>query len=138
MPAGDVPPFTPQSRLYAGQAPTGKDRPNPYSGDRTAVAEGQRLYDWFNCSGCHAGGGGGMGPPLMDDTWIYGSKPANLFDVIVEGRPNGMPSFGGRIPKRQIWQIIAYIESMGGMPSKEAENPRRADAPSPIPVAGHK
>jgi hypothetical protein len=41
--------------------------------------------------------------------------PGNLFDVIVEGRPNGMPSFGGRIPEREIWQIIAFIESMGGM-----------------------
>jgi cytochrome c oxidase cbb3-type subunit III len=73
------------------------------------------LYNWFNCSGCHSQGGGGMGPPLMDDKWIYGSDPANLFSVIVEGRSNGMPAFGGHIPEQQIWQIIAFIETMGGM-----------------------
>ena len=56
-----------------------------------------------------------MGPPLMDDKWIYGSRPVNLFDVIVEGRPGGMPAFGSKMPDDQIWKIIAYIESMGGM-----------------------
>jgi cytochrome c oxidase cbb3-type subunit III len=118
--------FTPQSgQLYAGLIPTGADRVNPYSGDEKAIAEGARLYDWFNCSGCHAGGGGGMGPPLMDDQWIYGNRPGNLFDVIVEGRPNGMPSFGGRIPEREIWQIIAFIESMGGMQERADPDPQR-------------
>jgi cytochrome c oxidase cbb3-type subunit 3 len=56
-----------------------------------------------------------MGPPLMDDQWIYGNRPANLYDVIVEGRPAGMPAFGAKIPDDQIWKIIAFIESMGGM-----------------------
>src|ERR1044071_3848683 len=42
-----------------------------------AIAEGKRLYTQLNCVGCHANGGGGMGPPLMDDKWIYGSAPAN-------------------------------------------------------------
>jgi hypothetical protein len=85
-----------------------------------AIAEGERLYNWFNCSGCHSQGGGGMGPPLMDDKWIYGREPANLFSVIVEGRSGGMPAFGGHIPKRQIWQIIAFVETMGGMtPDKD-------------------
>ena len=88
---------------------------NPYWRSPDAIRDGQRLYDWYNCSGCHAGGGGGMGPPLMDQRWIYGSRPANLFDVIVEGRPGGMPAFGGKIPADQIWKIIAYIATMGGM-----------------------
>ena len=34
------------------------------------VSEGKRLYDGFNCTGCHAYGGGDIGPPLMDDQWI--------------------------------------------------------------------
>jgi cytochrome c oxidase cbb3-type subunit III len=120
----DVPrAFVPQSGgLYAGLPPAGRDRPNPYSGDAKAIAEGARLWDWFNCSGCHAGGGGGMGPPLIDDEWIYGRQPGQIFNVIVEGRPNGMPSYGGRIPEREIWQIIAFIESMGGMdPQREGD-----------------
>ncbi|HKO59433.1 MAG TPA: cytochrome c, partial [Thermoanaerobaculia bacterium] len=84
---------------------------NPYEGNAFAVSEGQRLYSSYNCAGCHFHGGGGIGPPLMDGEWIYGSSPANIYTSIVQGRPNGMPSFGGKIPPEQIWQIAAYVRS---------------------------
>jgi cytochrome c oxidase cbb3-type subunit III len=114
-PTGQLPTAVPQSQLVPGLPQPREATRNLYSGNASAIAEGERLYNWFNCSGCHAQGGGGMGPPLMDDKWIYGSDPANLFSVIVEGRSNGMPAFGGHIPEQQIWQIIAFIETMGGM-----------------------
>jgi cytochrome c oxidase cbb3-type subunit 3 len=82
------------------------------------VSEGKRLYVAYNCNGCHAHGGGGIGPPLMDSYWIYGSHPENIHDTIVEGRPNGMPSFGGKVPDYQIWQIAAYVRSMSGLVPK--------------------
>ena len=85
-----------------------------YDDNAFAVNEGKRLYRWYNCSGCHFNGGGGIGPPLMDSEWRYGSDPASLFETIVRGRPNGMPSFGGHIPDDQVWKIVAYVRSMGG------------------------
>ena len=85
---------------------------NPYEGNPFAISEGQRLYLWFNCAGCHSRGGGGMGPALMDNFWAYGDDPANIFASIVEGRPNGMPAWRGRIPDYQIWQIVAYIQTL--------------------------
>jgi cytochrome c oxidase cbb3-type subunit 3 len=85
---------------------------NPYQGNPFSISEGQRLYDWYNCSGCHFRGGGGIGPPLMDDFWIYGGEPPNIYATIVEGRPNGMPSFRGKIPSYEIWEIVAYVQSM--------------------------
>ena len=99
---------------------------NPFEGNAYAIAEGQRLYSWYNCVGCHSHGGGGMGPPLMDDLWIYGSDPENIFATIMEGRPNGMPSFRGKIPEYQVWQIAAYVQSMSGMVPKDAA-PGRTD-----------
>jgi cytochrome c oxidase cbb3-type subunit 3 len=90
------------------------------------VSEGKRLYEWFNCVGCHAHGGGGMGPALMDDKWIYGSGPENIFSTIIEGRPNGMPSFRAKIPNQQVWQIVAYVRSMSGQLSKDV-SPGRDD-----------
>jgi cytochrome c oxidase cbb3-type subunit 3 len=87
---------------------------NPYNSSAYDISEGQRLFDWYNCSGCHAHGGGGIGPPLIKPSWIYGGEPANLFDTIVKGRPNGMPSWGDRIPEYQIWQLVAYIRSLNG------------------------
>jgi cytochrome c oxidase cbb3-type subunit 3 len=99
---------------------------NPDYGSAYAVSEGQRLFDWYNCSGCHAHGGGGMGPPLIKEHWIYGDAPDNLFDTIVKGRPNGMPTWGGRIPEYQIWQLVAYVRSMNGKQPRGAI-PARAD-----------
>jgi cytochrome c oxidase cbb3-type subunit III len=85
---------------------------NPYVGDAAAVGEGRRLYHWYNCSGCHFNGGGGIGPALLDDEWIYGGEAQNLYDSITRGRPNGMPAFGGRIPEKQVWQIAAFVQSL--------------------------
>ena len=81
---------------------------NVYEGNAYAVSEGQRLFGWYNCAGCHANGGGGMGPPLIDDTWIYGSAPEQIYTTIVQGRPNGMPSFAGKMPAPPGWQRGAY------------------------------
>jgi cytochrome c oxidase cbb3-type subunit 3 len=50
----------------------------------------------------------------MDDEWIYGSRAANIFETIVEGRPNGMPAFRGKIPDAQVWQLVAYVQAMSG------------------------
>jgi cytochrome c oxidase cbb3-type subunit 3 len=99
---------------------------NPYQGNAYAMNEGKRLYSWFNCVGCHAHGGGGMGPPLMDARWIYGAAPENIYSTIVEGRPNGMPSFQGRIPEFQVWQLVSYVRSLAGLAPKDAA-PGRAD-----------
>jgi cytochrome c oxidase cbb3-type subunit III len=88
---------------------------NPYAGSAYDISEGQRLFNWYNCVGCHANGGGGIGPPLIKKQWIYGGEPENIFDTIVKGRPNGMPTWGGRIPEYQIWQIVAYVRSMNGL-----------------------
>jgi cytochrome c oxidase cbb3-type subunit 3 len=100
--------------------------PNEYEESAYAVSEGQRLYRWYNCNGCHANGGGGNGPALMDDQWIYGSAPANIVATILEGRPNGMPAFGGKIPDRQAMQIAAYVRSMSGLLAKDVA-PGRTD-----------
>jgi cytochrome c oxidase cbb3-type subunit 3 len=100
--------------------------PNPYESNAFAVSEGQRLYEWFNCSGCHAHGGGNIGPALMDDAWIYGSEPENIFATIVEGRPNGMPAFRRKIPDQQVWQLVAYVRSLSGQLRKDV-SPGRTD-----------
>jgi cytochrome c oxidase cbb3-type subunit III len=90
------------------------------------LAQGKQLYTWFNCSGCHAHGGGDIGPALMDDQWLYGSEIENVYATIVQGRPNGMPSFRNRIPDQQVWQIAAYVRSMSGLTPATA-SPSRSD-----------
>jgi cytochrome c oxidase cbb3-type subunit 3 len=81
--------------------------------DPVALQDGRRLFDWYNCSGCHGGhAGGGMGPSLRDEVWIYGSRDDQIFNSISQGRANGMPSWGSKIPREQIWELVAYVKSM--------------------------
>jgi cytochrome c oxidase cbb3-type subunit 3 len=132
-----------QSPLSPGGAAPSATVRSPYDANGWAVGEGKRLYQAYNCNGCHSNGGGGMGPALMDETWLYGSEPGNVYASIVEGRPNGMPAFGGKIADQQIWQLVAYVRSMSGqvradvrpgrddhMRVMESEQARRAETPT--------
>lgn len=91
------------------------------------VNQGKQLFMQYNCVGCHFNGGGGIGPPLMDAQWIYGSNPENIYSTIVEGRPNGMPSFRAKIPDSQVWQLVAYVQSMSGQLRKDVAPTRNDD-----------
>ena len=55
----------------------------------------------------------------MDDEWIYGSSSAQIVASILQGRPNGMPSFRRLLTEQQMWHIAAYVRSMGGQLSKD-------------------
>jgi cytochrome c oxidase cbb3-type subunit 3 len=103
------------SELQPGPKLPAPETATPYEANAYAISEGQRLFGWFNCVGCHAHGGGAIGPPLIDDTWIYGSDPANIYATIVEGRPQGMPSYRGKIADVEVWQLVAYVRSLGGL-----------------------
>lgn len=105
-------PLSFESRLQPGKPVVPVRVRNPYEDDPEGVAEGRRLYHWYNCSGCHFNGGGGIGPPFLDEDWIYGGEAQNIYDSIMRGRPNGMPAYGGRIPEMQAWQIAAFVRSM--------------------------
>jgi cytochrome c oxidase cbb3-type subunit 3 len=104
-----------------------------YKESAYAISQGQQLFGKFNCVGCHAHGGGGMGPALMDSTWIYGAQPSDIFTTIVEGRPNGMPSFGGAVTSQQILQLTAYVRTLSGNAPKDAI-PSRSDEIMSIPA----
>jgi cytochrome c oxidase cbb3-type subunit 3 len=110
--AGSPPQLT---HVQAGPSVTEPRTTNSDESRAYDVAQGKQWFTWYNCNGCHANGGGDKGPALMDDLWIYGAEPQNIFASIVEGRPNGMPSFGRRIPESQVWQLVAYVRSMSGL-----------------------
>lgn len=127
--AGERAGGVPQIPLRPGVPVSAEAPSNPYAGDMRALAEGNRLYDWMNCSGCHFAGGGGIGPPLMDDDWIYGGEPAQIFDSIASGRANGMPAYGDKLAAEQIWHIVAYVETLSDVDRREERgqpgDPRR-------------
>ena len=112
------------SQLQPGPSVIETSVRNPYDDNAYAVAEGKYLFGQMNCSGCHSHGGGGIGPALTDDEWIYGSDPQNIFATITEGRPNGMPSYRGRLPNYQIWELVAYVRALGGLQGKAIRTTR--------------
>lgn len=111
-------------------APLPTDYGQKYEKNAYAISQGRKFYRWYNCNGCHANGGGDIGPPLMDDHWIYGGEPADIYATLLNGRPNGMPAFGGHIPQDQLLQIVAYVRSMSGQLRLDVA-PSRPDALSP-------
>ena len=137
-------------------APGGSPPPIPeelaqqYEGNAYALAQGKQWFAWFNCNGCHGSGGGNSGPALMGSRWIYGGSFANIVATIRDGRPNGMPAFGGKVPKEQIYQLAAYVRSMGRnvsqfaapgrndeMQARPAENRLPEAPPGSTAPAGH-
>ena len=122
------------SALHAGPSGTEPTIVNAYDNNAWAIGEGQRLYSQMNCAGCHApGGGGGIGPALTDDEWIYGGQPENIFDTIVKGRPRGMPSFRDRIGNSEVWKLVAYVRTMNGVTRKDTWAPRADDMEDALP-----
>lgn len=86
---------------------------NPYEGDKKAIATGGQLFIAYNCLDCHgAEGSGAMGPSFQDGRWHFGGSPGEVFESIYQGRPDGMPAWGGRISNDQIWMLTAYVRSL--------------------------
>jgi mono/diheme cytochrome c family protein len=114
--------LVPATTLFPGAARVDPGIENPFAGDAAAIAAGERHFAAFNCAGCHAAlGGGGMGPPLSDDEWIYGGEPAQIYLSIVHGRAQGMPAFGSMLPGRTVWELVAYIETLSEIEDAAAE-----------------
>ena len=134
---GDLSIYIPMTTLFPGSARLDPAIENPYRGDANAIEAGERHFNAFNCSGCHAPlGGGGMGPPLSDGEWIHGDDPAAWYLVIMHGAPEGMPAFGSMLPRRAVWELIAYIETLDDIDNYathagfDAEHATTTDLPS--------
>jgi cytochrome c oxidase cbb3-type subunit 3 len=114
----------------------------PYRSNAYQISQGKRLFEAFNCKGCHADGGGHTGPALTDGWWRYGPDSVSVYVSIRDGRPQGMPAFRDRMTPEQIWQLTGYIQTLGAysalaaapgrndrMQSRPAENRAPAAAP---------
>ena len=120
-----------------GAMPPGQYPTNPFANDPVALQDGRRLFNWYNCSGCHGGhAGGGMGPSLRDPVWLYGNRDDQIYESIAQGRSNGMPAWGSKIPQQQVWELVAYIKSMGTPQEPEPPTePADEQVPNPDQVS---
>jgi len=117
-----------------------------------STPKGQLKNPYFmsaGCNGCHGGtGGGGMGPPLTNQVWVYGKDDDTLFRLIALGSQDlqkqgynrtgaesavgPMPPMGGVVKTDDdVWKIIAWIRSVN--PSSVSSPSASAPAPAPNP-----
>ena len=86
---------------------------NPREHDPRALEQGKQLFISYNCADCHGDeGSGGMGPALDDGRWHFGGTVGEVYESISEGRPDGMPAWGGRISEREIWALVKYVRTL--------------------------
>ena len=102
---------------------------SPYADYGSVAEEGRNLYLAAGCNGCHGMGGGGMGPPLTNEVWVYGKDDDTLFRLIALGSDElqkqgysrkGSENVVGPMPAQgtivksddDLWKIIAWIRSV--------------------------
>lgn len=108
---------TPVSRVFPGDVQIKPGAVSPVGDSPQAIDRGMRYFVAFNCVGCHApNGGGGMGPSLSNNVFLYGSDPAQIYLTIYQGRPRGMPAWGAMLPDNIIWDIVAYVRNISKEP----------------------
>jgi mono/diheme cytochrome c family protein len=103
----------PAAKIVVG----GADSPggNPFAKSAEAVVQGRKIYLSNGCAGCHGmGGGGGMGKPLIDDEWRFGSDDKTLFKLIRGEVPNQtMPNaIGKNLSDEEVWKVLLYVRSV--------------------------
>jgi cytochrome c oxidase subunit 2 len=99
------------------------------------AAAGERLFRQVGCSGCHMGPSVIRAPPLeglfgspvpLQDQTVVTADESYLRDSIllpqlqvVAGYEPLMPSYQGVLAEEQVFQLVAYIKSLGSAPAPE-------------------
>ena len=83
-----------------------------FSKDPEWVAKGRETF-MANCISCHGQDlTGGIGANLVDDEWLHGGEPIDIFHTITNGVPaKGMQSWQGQLGPRQIAELVSFILS---------------------------
>lgn len=80
------------------------------------VEAGKQKYQQV-CVACHMPTGTGNpalgAPDLTADLWVHGGSPADVRDVIVNGRINQMPAQKDVLSADRIRTLVAYVMSLG-------------------------
>src|SRR5207247_4220167 len=94
-------------------AMTSAERPNCCGRSKRSARE-EPMPLWGRTGAVYHGGGGAgwVGPSLADGRWRYGGTDGALFQSIFDGRPHGMPAFGGILSPDAIWKLVTYVQSL--------------------------
>lgn len=81
-----------------------------------AMKTATRLFINY-CAACHgsdaAGQPGGF-PNLRDSDWLYGGKPEQIKQTILDGRRGTMPPWGAVLGQEGLFNVTEYVLSLSG------------------------
>ena len=109
--------------LAGAQKPAAKPLKNPIPASPASIAAGGAVFR-KQCAICHGFKGKGDGPlspagskpaNFTDATWDHGSTDVDIFSTITTGvGPDFvMVSFKGKIPDKDLWNIVNFIRTLG-------------------------
>jgi len=95
-----------------------------------AVEEGKAVF-MSTCVACHGVDlHGGIGPDLLDSTWIHGGSPEEILRTITEGVGNkGMPAWGPVLGPVKVARAAAFVYDSAQ--KAQAANPAPATEATP-------
>jgi glucose/arabinose dehydrogenase/cytochrome c5 len=127
---------TAQNRSFHTAPASAKMTPNPYTGQRDAIAAGEAVYQ-RTCAVCHGPSGEGVGEvPSLAKGPAQQASDGEVFWYVTRGDiANGMPSWAS-LPEKSRWQIVSYIKSLGiakpeGAPRTVEQSTSNAPPPKP-------
>ncbi|MCG6193611.1 c-type cytochrome [Leptospira sp. FAT2] len=100
-------------------AVTSNDGSNPFRGNASAIAEGEKTFKTI-CAACHGPTGQGLvGPSLMDNEWIHGSADPQVYETIMKGIAadktklgrGPMPPHENSLGSEKVYQVMAWLAS---------------------------
>lgn len=99
----------------------------------TVFVDAGRATFQATCASCHAEKlTGAIGPNLVDQLWIHGGRPTEVYATVVNGVPlKGMPSWGPVLGTKKISEVAAFILSH----HQEGEAVEKQDAWVPKPAS---
>lgn len=100
--------------LWLKRVPDGdRARPNPYAGQKDAIAAGGRVFE-DRCAKCHGADAEGRGKkPSLRSSRVQEATDGEIFWLLRNGNlGKGMPTWV-KLPEDTRWQVIAYVKSLG-------------------------
>ena len=85
-----------------------------YQENRWAVGEGMRLYNGFNCVGCHANGGGGIGRGIAA---ALAAEGATVFPADVGDADLSRPGEAARLAAEAIRRLLGLRDAGDSPPA---------------------
>lgn len=96
------------------------------------VAEGRKHF-MQNCTACHNTDlTGGIGFNLVDNEWIHGAKPTDIFKTVADGvQGTAMQSWEPLLGSKKIAETVAFVLSYHEMPQDYGIPVGANEVPSP-------